>query len=302
MNRSIFPRGAVYLALLISSLFAVACVNPSPKKDKPLIALSILPQQWFVHRIAGNLVDTVTLVNAGQDPHSWEPSPRQMELFNRADAWILSGTDFELALAPRIRRQSPNLMIIDGTAGVRFRSLATHSHDGEDEDHHDESSPEIDRHTWLGREPAKILARHVADALSTLDPPRAELYKANLEKTLAEIDGAFDGLVVALAPLKGSKVFVYHPSFGYFLDEFGIQQEAVETGGKEPTAKGLAALIEEARADRPAAVFVQAQFPATAAKTVADAIGARVIPLDPLAADWLENVRRMGQTLLEATR
>ena len=76
----------------------------------------------------------------------------------------------------------------------------------------------------------------------------------------------------------------------------------METGGKEPTARHLAELIDEARADRPAAIFVQAQFPASAAKTVADAIGAAVIPLDPLAPDWLDNVKRIGETLAGASR
>ena len=97
--------------------------------------------------------------------------------------------------------------------------------------------------------------------------------------------------------LAGSKVFVFHPSFGYFLDEFGITQEAVETGGKEPTAQTLARLIDEAKQDKPSAIFVQAQFPVSAAKKIADSVGAKVVPLDPLAPDWLDNLKRIGDAL-----
>ncbi len=298
------------IPLMGLALTVASCAAPAPKKDKPLVAVSILPQEWFVKRIAGDLAATVTLVGAGQDPHSWEPSPRQMETFNRADAWILSGTDFELALVPKVRGQNPALRIVDGTEGVAFRTLEAHGRDGEadgshegDSDHAEaRESPEVDRHTWLGREPAKILASHVSETLAEIDPAHAETFRANLAATVAEIDAAFDALDRELAPLRGTKVFVYHPSFGYFLDEFGIAQEAVETGGKEPTARHLAELIAEARADKPAAVFVQAQFPGAAARAIADAVGARVVPLDPLAADWLSNVVGMGERLKEAAR
>ncbi|HPE94325.1 MAG TPA: zinc ABC transporter substrate-binding protein, partial [Sphaerochaeta sp.] len=98
--------------------------------------------------------------------------------------------------------------------------------------------------------------------------------------------------------LAGTTVFVYHNSFGYFLDAFSIKQEAVETGGKEPTAKALAALIEKAKAERPKVIFVQKQFPVASAKTVADAVGAVVVSLDPLAYNWMESIKTMADALM----
>jgi zinc transport system substrate-binding protein len=104
-----------------------------------------------------------------------------------------------------------------------------------------------------------------------------------------------------LAPLEGRNLFVYHPSFGYFLDEFGIRQEAVETGGKEPGPRVLNNLIARVRQENAAAIFVQAQFPVNAAKTLADSVDAQLIILDPLAEDWLKNIQDMGQILQEAS-
>ena len=92
-------------------------------------------------------------------------------------------------------------------------------------------------------------------------------------------------------------MFVYHPAFGYFLDEFGIRQEAVEMGGKEPTPRELIGLVERVRREETAAIFVQAQFPVNTARTVAAAVGATVFPLDPLVPDWLANVRAIGDAL-----
>lgn len=268
----------------------------SEEGARPLIAVSILPQQYVVDRIAGDLADTVVLVGPGQSPHAYEPTPRQMSYLSQADAWILSNTDFEKALASRVRALYPELLVVDGTGGVTFRYLEEHE---EEHEHHDqdEDSIELDRHTWLGREPMKLLGLTIARTLISLDKEHESTYRRNLEGFHTEVDAVFDDLARELAALKGTTVLVYHPSFGYLLDEFGITQEAVETGGKEPTARALADLIERAEERGVTALFVQAQFSTNAARNVAQAIGAEVLPLDPLAYDLLGNIRVIGETL-----
>ena len=183
---------------------------------------------------------------------------------------------------------------------MQFRTLEDHDHDDDDGDHSSEVHGSIDRHTWLGQGPAKILAAHIRDTLSLLDSENAPYYNEQYDKLVLDIDDAFDQLRIDLAPLRGRSVFVYHPSFGYFLDEFGIHQEAVETGGKEPGPRELNRLVAKLNEEQAAAIFVQTQFPVNAAKTLAAAAGAEVVELDPLAWDWLENIRQMGQALRKA--
>jgi zinc transport system substrate-binding protein len=265
----------------------------SQLQENPLIAVSILPQVWFVDRVSGGRARTFVLVGPGQNPHSYEPGPRQIQSLAEAAAWILSGAEFEISLRPKVASLFPNLRIVDGTAGVAFRLLEEHD-DGEGEPH---SETEIDRHTWLGSAPAKILAAHIRDTLARADPSGAGYYAENYETLARDIDREFAVLRNELASLKGRSVFVYHPSFGYFLDEFGIRQEAVETGGKEPGPRSLNRLIALAKQEKPAAIFVQAQFPVNAAKTLANAAGAELVSLDPLAQDWLANIALMGAAL-----
>jgi zinc transport system substrate-binding protein len=188
------------------------------------------------------------------------------------------------------------LLVVDGTEGVRFRFLEEHDYDH----YNDHSSIEIDRHTWLGRSPVKILASHIKDTLSFFDSENEGYYKSQYEKLIEKVDDEFDSLKIILEPLKGRNVFVYHPSFGYFLDEFDIHQEAVETGGKEPGPRQLNDLVLKLNREKAAAIFVQAQFPVNAAKTLAAAVDAELISLDPLAYEWLENIRLMGQSLKKA--
>jgi len=254
----------------------------------PLVAVSIPPQAWFVSRIAGEKARIIILVGPGQNPHNYEPSPKQIYDLAGAGAWILSGTEFEISLRPKVAALFPGLRIVDGTEGVQFRTLEEDGEEG------------IDRHTWLGSGPAKIMAVHVRDTLSLIDPASAAYYAEQYEALVKEIDDEFARLRLELAPLKGKNVFVYHPSFGYFFDEFGIHQEAVETGGKEPGPRDLSRLIEKAKREQAEVIFVQAQFPAHAAGTVAAAAGSELAVMDPLAEDWLANIRRMGEALKKA--
>jgi zinc transport system substrate-binding protein len=266
-------------------------------ENDPLVAVSILPQAYFVQRLAGDRVGVLTLVGPGQSPHSYEPTPRQMADLSRAQAWFTIGGDFEAALLPKVESLYPRLKLVDTTRGIQYRSIESHGHDDEDAAH---DGDDRDPHVWLGRDSVKVQIGHILDGLVDLDPDGASMYKANHAAFTAEIDALFEMLSVDLAALRGKPVFVFHPAFGYFLDEFGIIQEAVETGGKEPTQKALARLIEEAREEGAKAIFVQSQFPVAAARSVATAIEGAVVEIDPLSLDWMDNLRRIADALRTA--
>lgn len=293
----------VFFTLATPLVFAA---GEAEKSDRKTVVVSILPQAYFVERIAGKRFTPVVLVGAGASPHSYEPTPRQMAELSKTTTWLRIGIDFEKGLAPKIAAAYPSLPIVDMTAGAKLRSLEDHSHEeeaeekGHEEDHEEEGGP--DPHVWLGRQGALTIAANTRDALSRLDSDGAASYAANHDALVDDINAVFDSLTTSLAPLRGKTVFVYHPAFGYFLDEFGIEQEAVETGGKEPTQKQLAALIAEAKEDGAKVIFVQAQFPASAAKTIADAIGGTVVPMDDLAPDWLDNLKRLGDAIRHESR
>ncbi len=292
----------VIFALLITPFSVFAMGSEESVDDGTLnVVVSILPQAYAIDRIAGDLVNVTTLVGPGQSPHNYETTPRQMANLSNSSVWFLSGTDFETALLPKITALYPNLKIVDGTEGVTFRLMDEHEHEEEEEveeTHH----MEYDKHTWLSKDPYIIQINHMSTTLAQLDSEHAEIYKENAQQFISEIETMFSTLKEELKPLSGSTVFVFHPAFGYFLDEFNIAQEAVETGGKEPTAKTLTALIQKAQEENVKAIFVQEQFPKEAAQSVADAVGAKVLSLDSLAYDWVENMKKMGNTLLEASK
>lgn len=117
--RLFFPWRAAALAVLILTGTAAAA-------QVPRVAVSILPQKYFVDRISGGTSQVLVLVGPGQNPHSYEPTPRQMADLGSAAAWLTIGVDFENGLAPKVRNLYPRLRLIDTTEGVSFRSLEAH--------------------------------------------------------------------------------------------------------------------------------------------------------------------------------
>ncbi len=292
----------ILIALVLPAFLSCAKNTPAPSGGKPIVIVSVMPQAYFVQRIAGDRISVVVLVGKGQDPHSYEPRPRQMAEVSKASLWLTIGVEFEKALVRKVSSLYPNLTIADTSTGVVFRQLESHAHEGESAQAGGEieAGSATDPHIWLGRQAVKAMALSISSALGRIDPAGAADYRRNALAFTADVDKAYDSISSELTALRGKRVFVYHPAFGYFLDEFGIAQEAVETGGKEPTQKALAALIGEARADGAKVIFVQAQFPSSAAETVAGAIGGVVLRIDPLAEDWLANIVRLGDALKEA--
>jgi zinc transport system substrate-binding protein len=293
-------------ALLIIFLGVGGLGYSESKKDPIKVAVSIPPMKEWVNRIAGDRAEVIVIMPPGSNPHSFEPSPRQLAELGTAKLWFSINVDFEYSFKPKLRSMFPKLQIVDVTKNVQFRRLrpTEQEHDEEAAEGHSENiDPALqnrDQHTWLGIEQAKAEIKVIQDSFIAIDPEGRELYKSNCQNYLKDIDIVYSTLKTKLAPLSGAKVFVYHPAFGYFLDMFDIEQVAVELGGKEPTQKELYALIDLAKKEKARAVFTQAQFSESAAKAIASAIGAAVMPIDPLAADWLNNLSRIGQALSTA--
>ncbi|HPE46646.1 MAG TPA: zinc ABC transporter substrate-binding protein, partial [Deltaproteobacteria bacterium] len=97
-----------------------------------------------------------------------------------------------------------------------------------------------------------------------------------------------------------SKIYVFHPAFGYLADAYGFSQVSVEAGGKEPSARQLAHLVSRARAEGVRVVFVQPQFSRKNAQAVARAIRGAVVPIDPLPEDYIGEMKKMARTIRDS--
>jgi len=184
--------------------------------------------------------------------------------------------------------------------GIDRQPVDAHHHHGDEEeedDDHAEGAP--DPHVWLSPELVKVQSQTICEALIALDPDNEQDYRDNLAAFVADIDALESEIAATLSGLEGKKFMVFHPSWGYFANDFGLEQIAVEVGGQEPSAQELAALIQEAQEEGIRVVFAQPEFSTQDAKTIAQEIGGEVLLVSPLAPDWLENMRSVSETFAE---
>ena len=302
------------MRLLTPLFFALAWLvaampTAAPAAEPALsVAVTIPPQAYFVERLAKDLATVTILVPAGADPHSYEPKPSQVAELAGADLWLTIGVEFETAWQDRLLGANPDLVLVAMDAGIHKLPMAAHEHhdEGGHEDHHGEAEHHdegehhdqgLDPHVWTSPVLAKVLADNTARALIQADPAHSVEYRANLTAFQAELDELHARLSGLFAALPGDKrsFLVYHPSWGYFADTYGLTQVVIEAEGKEPGAKALMALIDYAKAHHVSTVFIQPQFSDKAAQVVAEAIHGSVVRADPLARDWSGNLERVAQ-------
>jgi len=287
------PRGLSLLLLLLSTLFlnSAGCVAPESglkeQSDSFIVFVSIPPQAFVVERIGGGLVDVRVLVMPGQEPHTFEPLPKQMTELAGARLYFKVGMPFEERLVEKIAAGFHKLKVVDSLKGIEKVELHSNS------DGHEEHDP----HVWLAPSMVLIMAANTAEALSQADPGNKEAYKANLEGLLAELNEVDSAIRERLAPFKGRAFYVLHSAFGHFAEEYGLRQMAMEAEGKLPSPKRLASLIGMAREEGARAVFVQPQFDRKSAEALANAIGGEVVVLDPLAGDLCANLVDIAEAL-----
>lgn len=323
------------VAIAFCLVFQGCASAPVPKaKEKLDITVSILPQKYFVERIGGENVNVNVMVPPGADPHIYEPKPQQLRSLSVAQAYFSIGVSFEKAWIDRVKAANPKMPIIDTTQGMKLLPMVAHHHhhdhgqvNGEvdhehdhDQEHHDETkatgeqtdnkrevseaegTENYDPHVWLSPQRVKIQAQTIYQTLVKLDPENQAQYQAALSQFLADIDQLDAEIRRSLAGIEQRKFMIFHPSLGYFANDYGLEMIPIEIGGQEPSAAELAQLIRQAKAENIRVIFAQPEFSTRSAAAIAQEINGEVIMINTLMPNWLEEMRRITEKLAQALR
>jgi len=290
------------IAVLPLLLFFAGCVQPA-RTGKLQVVASIAPLSYFAERIGGSHVSVSVMVPPGGNPHSYEPAPRQMVKLGEATLFIKagSGVEFELDWMDRFLSINRELRVCNGAEGVRLIPIKHHDeqerHHHEQDAHHHEG---YDPHYWLSPANGVIIARNIEKALVLADPAHRDDYAVNCSKLVAELQALDREIRQKVASLKSRRFLVFHPAWGYYAEAYQFEQIAVEEEGKTLTPGQMQRVIEKAKANHIKVVFVSPQFNISQAKTIAAEIGGVTRSVDPLAADYQENLRRATQAFSES--
>lgn len=264
--------------------------------DKINIFVSIPPQKFLVERIGGDRVIVNVMVGPGQNPATYEPTPKQMAKLYTADAYFQIGVPFEDVWGNVISETSDTLRMITCCESIMDRELEGHTHGrrGMQAVH--------DPHVWTSPRKTKGIARQIFNVLAALDPLSKEYYLANYNSLIVDLEILDAGIRERLRAVNIRYLIVSHPSWGYYTDAYDLVQVPIEQQGKEIQAKALAGLVRFARKEKIHAIFVQKQFNHAAAEILAREINAKIIELDPLAENYIVNLDFVTNEIIKGSR
>jgi zinc transport system substrate-binding protein len=269
----------------------------------PIVAVSVEPHRYVAERIAGDCVRVVVLVPPGKEPETYQATPDKIAALSKAKVFFSTGIPIEKTLLPKVQSLSRDLKCIDLRTGLPLRKLELHQHEhnGTEPGHAEsEFAADGDPHIWFAPELLKYQALAILNALKTVAADKSDVLEQNYTLFIKEIETLQRDIAKQLEPVHGKTVFVFHPAYGYFCDEFGLQQRAIEFEGKTPSPKQIAEIVTEMKASgtKPV-IFVQPEFNQSAAKAVAEAAGGTVIVHSPLEYDILKNIKHFAEFLIK---
>jgi zinc transport system substrate-binding protein len=283
----------------IFSLWVSVLSSGAHAAEKLPVFVSIVPQKYFVEKIGAKLVDVSVMVKPGAGPATYEPKPRQMAAISRTRIYFSIGVPFEKAWMKKIAATNPGMRVVPTDHGINKIALAEHRH--QDEGKHPEQGI-LDPHIWLSPTLVMIQARTILKALQEVDPAHGTEYEINYKAFVSQLLDLDVELRNTFVGTQGLEFMVFHPSWGYFANTYGLKQVSIEIAGKDPKPAQLKELIEHAKKSGIKFIFVQPQYSAKNARLIAREIGGQVIITDPLAQDWAVNLRAVARELRSALR
>lgn len=285
-------------AIVIVFISIAACNNKQAGDDKPTVTVTILPQEYFVKQVAGELFAINVMIPPGSSPATYEPTPSQLARLSETDLYLKMGyTGFEMAWMDKMESANEKMQVINLSEGINLimeGNMQDHDHQG-DGHHHGG----VDPHVWLSPKNAKIIAENIYKALSAGYPEYDQEMKANLQVFLGKLDQLDTQITEILSKVSSRAFFTYHPSLSYFSRDYGLEQYPLELGGKTPSSAHLRNLVDIGREKHIKVVFLQMQFDQKNAEVLADEIGAEIVQINPLDPEWYEQMLYIADKLKE---
>lgn len=277
------------LPILLAAALGLCGCTPKETDPRPVLVVSVAPQQALLEEIAGDDWRVVCLLANGADPETYDPTSRLRADASRGKAWFRIGAlPFEHTLEDDLTAAMPSPTLADSIALI----YGTHSHVGQvgqvgqvrQVGHHDDADP----HLWTSLRNNRVMATQMLRTLINLDSANADAYTARHRRLDARLD-SLDGVIAARLD-SGTAIAVWHPSLSYFARDYGLRQISVGMEGKEMSAGQIRHAIDEAKAAGVNAFVLEQSRAGAQTQSVADNIGAPVVTVNLMGTDWEEQL------------
>lgn len=262
-----------FLVSVLLGLFLSSCTGqPAPASGgtAPAILTSTTLLADITRQIAGDRAAVASLLGAGVDPHSYQPTPQDAARISESQLIIVNGAEYEHFLESLLESAGGEATIVEASAGIQPGTDPKSEHG-------------VDPHMWLDPNNVTIYVENIRDALTHLDPEGDAVYKSNADAYVTELNALHTWILDQTSHIPEEKrlLVTNHEAFGYFAARYGFTVVGTViksfSTNASPSAQQLATLIDQIRSSGAPAIFLDASDNTTFARQIAAETGVRVI-------------------------
>ena len=289
----------IVISFLLNTITTQALAAP---KIKVVATLTLLED--FVRNVGGDRVEVRSLLSGLESEHTYTPKPSDIVAVKEARVLVKVGLGLEVWVDSLIKNASNNnLVVITTSNGIPLVR-------GEGTEPHNQEGHLGNPHVWLDPERAKVMLRHITDALSKIDPEGRNTYLSNQAKYFNRIDLMRKKIEEALTPVANRKIITHHPAWPYFAQRFKLQiVDNIQTQvGTEPSARHIADIIDKVKRENIRVIVSEPQLNPKVPRAIADETGARIVVLTPIPGGlpgteaYIEMMEYIGNQLSSALK
>lgn len=284
----IMQRVIVFFLMLTLLIAMSGCAGGARSDKEAVVSASILPLAYFIDRLTGDELPVNVMIPPGASHATYSPTAEQFRRLSDSGIYFRIGhLGYEQAWIGRLSEMNPDMLVVNLSEDIALIR-------GEEIDHGDHvHEGGIDPHIWMS--PAVMIQQlpKIKNAIIDTYPDLAEQVITNyneFHEELIRLDASMRELTGALS---SKRFMIFHPALTYLANDYGLEQIAIERGGKEPSPALLSHIIREARAHDIPVIFIQQEFDMRSARLISQESGAALVQINPLAYDWMQSMNEL---------
>lgn len=275
-----FKRSIILLFVAVLTLSLAACGKgdsdkSSDHKGKLEVKTTVYPLKSFAQQIGGKYVDVESVYPNGVDPHTYDPSQKQMVDIGKSDLFVYTGDNLD-PVAKKIAKA-----INDKDKTLSLESTLDKNSDllkGEEDEHEHHHHGKYDPHIWLDPVISQKFAKEIKDELVKKDSKHKDYYEDNYNKLVKDLKGIDKDMKEAVKGNEGKTVYISHDSIGYLADRYNFKQEGIENmNAEEPSQKDLTNIVKQIKKDKVKYILAEENVSNKVADTVRRETDAKTI-------------------------
>lgn len=166
-------------------------------------------------QVGGDEVEVKGLMGPGVDPHAYRQTRTDIVAMTRADLILWHGLYLEAQMEEFFHDLERKRTVVAVAEGVDKSKLRAH----------DDYADKYDPHVWMTPDLWRDVVVEVQKALTDVRPEAAEIFAANAQKHLADLErlSAYAAETLVQVPDNNRVLLTAHDAFGYFGGSYGYE-------------------------------------------------------------------------------